>query len=250
MFNGWTFFFQTLNFFVVLFILYRLFFNPLKRVIEKREENVGERLGRIEKAEAKLKADRAECDVQKQEIERLRERALDEAKEEALTEKDALLKEADREMAKAFEKQRGIIDQERQKFEKEIRRQSLEFSLFYTKKLIGGLCDEALHNKRVDRFLNALAQETPEEISALSPSLSHQPCTVILRTPFPPGAQTLAKIETAVKALAGCGEVTVTTVGDPSLLCGIRLEIGNKILDGSLKEELERFKNETEAEMS
>lgn len=250
MFDWWTFFFQTLNFFVVLYILYRLFFNPLKRVIEKREETVGDRLGRIEKAEARLKDAQAECDAQKQEIDRLRERALDEAKEEALTEKDALMKEASQEMAKAFEKQRGIIDQERQKFEKEIRRQSLEFGLFYTKKLIGDLCDEALHDQRTQRFLKALSQETSEEISALKASLEHRPCPVVLRSPFPPQKQTLEKVETALKALLGCEELTFTTIDDPSLLCGIRLEVANKIFDGSLREELERFKSEIEAELS
>jgi F-type H+-transporting ATPase subunit b len=249
MFDWWTFFFQTLNFFVVLYILYRLFFNPLKRVIEKREETVGERLGRIEKAEAKLKEDQAECEVQKQEIERLRERTLDAAKEEALTEKDALMKEASQEMEKAFEKQRGIIDQERKKYEKEIRRQSLEFGLFYTKKLVGELCDEALHAKRIERFLARLPEAPPEEIAALKSSLEHQVCTVVLRTPFPPKAQTLEDIEAALKALVGCEELALTTIDDPSLLCGIRLEVGNKTLDGSLREELECFKNEIEAEL-
>lgn len=250
MFDWWTFFFQTLNFFVVLYILYRLFFNPLKRVIEKREETIGERLGRIEKDEAKLKADQAECEEEKNAIRSLRERALDKAKEEALTEKDALMKEASQEMAKAFEKQRGIIDQEREKYAKEIRRQSLEFGLFYTKKLIGDLCDEALHEKRIERFLKALSQETSEEISALRSSLSHQPCTVVLRTPFPPRKQTLEDIETVLKALLGCEEVAIKSIDDFSLLCGIRLEVANKIFDGSLREELERFKSDIEAELS
>jgi F-type H+-transporting ATPase subunit b len=250
MFDWWTFFFQTLNFFVVLYILYRLFFKPLKGVIEQREATVGERLGGIEKAEARLKADQAECEAQKQEIQRLRERTLDEAKEEALTEKDAMMKEASQEMAKAFEKQRGIIDQEREKYEKEIRRQSLEFGLFYTKKLIGELCDEALNEQRVDRFLSHLPETPPETLSTLKSSLADQPCPVVLHTPFPPGERTLEKIETVLKSLLGCKAVSVTTREEPSLLCGIRLEIANKIFDGSLKEELERFKNDIEAELS
>ena len=248
MFDWWTFFFQTLNFFVVLFILYRLFFNPLRNVIRKREETIGERLLKLQEAEERLREGQAACDEKMKTIENLRERTLDEARKEALTEKDALMKEASQEMAKAFEKQQGILDQEREKYAKEIRRQSLEFGLFYTKKLLGGLCDALLHEERVARFLKALSEEDAAAFAPLRSALEHRPCDAVLHTPFPLQEPTRQKIETALKTLLGCDSVVITVVDDPSLLCGIRLEVGNRILDGSLKEELERFGNEMTGE--
>jgi F-type H+-transporting ATPase subunit b len=246
MFNWWTFFFQTLNFFVVLYILYRLFFKPLKNVILKREETIGERLKKLEEDEERIKADEADYLRQMKEIESLREKALDEAKKEALTEKDALMKEASREMAKAFEKQAGIIDQERGKYEKDIRQMSLEFSLYYTERLLKELSDAQLHRKSIDRFLQALPEQAAGEIEPLKETLSGKSCDLVLYTPFEPEEQTLQKIRDTITQLLECKSVVIRSVEDASLIWGVRLGIGNKILDGSIKGVLERFKTELE----
>ena len=58
MFNWWSFAFGVINFFIVLFILYRLLFKPIKRVIQEREEIINKRLGMVtqkEKEALKLK---------------------------------------------------------------------------------------------------------------------------------------------------------------------------------------------------
>ena len=55
MFNWWTFLFQTINFLVVLYILYRLFFKPLKNIIQTREESLQKRLEQLQAGEDELK---------------------------------------------------------------------------------------------------------------------------------------------------------------------------------------------------
>jgi F-type H+-transporting ATPase subunit b len=249
MFDWWTFFFQTVNFFIVLYILYRLFFNPLRRVIQQREETIGQRLRALEAEEKRVAEDEARYREKMEDIQSLGEKELEEARKKALIEKDLLMKEASKEIAKAFEKQSGILEQEQEKSEKEIREKSLEFSLRYTEKLLRSLSDEQLHQKRVDAFLEALPHSEAEEIMLLKEEFSGKACEITLYTPFMPQKNTQKKIEETMRRLLQCDTVAVQSVEDLSLIAGIRLAIKNKIFDASLKGELERFKEQMESEL-
>ncbi|MBU1642199.1 F0F1 ATP synthase subunit delta [bacterium] len=249
MFNWWTFLFQVVNFFIVLYILYRLFFNPLRRVIQTREEMIGARLQKLEEGEKRIKEDEERYRKEMKEIENLREKELDEARKKALIETDLLMKETEREIAKAYEKQSRIIDQQREKSEKEIRRKSLEFSLHYSEKLLRELSDEALHQKRIDQFLQALPTSDAKEITLLKEELAGNRCEIELQTPFALHESALEKIKEVIGLLLQCDTVMLQSTPDPSLIAGIRLLISNKVLDASIKGELERFKAQMEKEL-
>ena len=249
MFDWWTFFFQVVNFFIVLYILYRLFFNPLKRVIQKREEMIAERIRKLEEGEQRVEEDEARYREKMTEIENLQEKELDEARKKALIETDLLMKEANREIEKAFEKEKRIIEEAEKKSEKEIRQKSLDFSLYYSEKLLSELSDELLHEKRTDQFLQALSESDAEEISLLKEELAGKACEMTLYTPFLPQENMKQKIKETVEGLLQCGTVILHSVQDSSLICGIRLVIENKVFDASVKGALERFKEKMENEL-
>lgn len=249
MFNWWTFFFQVANFFIVLYILYRLFFNPLRRIIQTREEMIKARLQKLEEREKEVKENEERYLGQMEEIQKLREKELVEARKMALIEKDLLVKETEREIAKAFEKEKRIIDQQREESEKEIRRKSLEFSLHYSEKLLRELSDEQLHLKRIDQFLLALPDSDANEIMQLKEALAGKRCEIVLHTPFELHHDMLQKIKEAIADLVQCDEVALQSVREPALIAGIRLVISNMVLDASVKGELERFRAQMEKEL-
>lgn len=249
MFNWWTFFFQIVNFFIVLYILYRLFFNPLKRVIQTREDMISQRLQKLEDGEKHIKENEDRYRQSMKEIQNLREKELDEARKKALIETDFLIKETEKEISKAFEKQSRIIDQQREKSEKEIKHKSLEFSLYYSEKLLTQLSDELIHQKRIDQFLQALPTSDMKEITLLKEELAGKKCEILLYTPFNLQESTLVKIKESICSLLQCHAVILQSIEDISLIAGIRLIISNKVLDASIKGELERFKTQMENEL-
>jgi len=83
MFNWWTFLFQMINFFVVLYILYRLFFNPLKNIIQKRDESLKKRLKELQAGENELKEKEQSYQEKLKEIDILRDKELNTARKEA-----------------------------------------------------------------------------------------------------------------------------------------------------------------------
>ncbi|HHN65335.1 MAG TPA: hypothetical protein ENK09_08260, partial [Nitrospirae bacterium] len=67
MFNWWTFFFQIINFVVVVYILYRVLFRPVRDMILKRRTE-------IERSRADIEKERSEAEALKKEFEeKLRE---------------------------------------------------------------------------------------------------------------------------------------------------------------------------------
>lgn len=210
---------------------------------------IADRLQKLEEGEKRIEENEERYRQEMNKIQNLREKELDEARKKALIETDIQMKKAEKEISKAFEKQSRIIDQQREKSEKEIKHKSLEFSLYYSEKLLTQLSDELIHQKRIDQFLQSLPESDAKEIALLKEELSGKKCEIFLYTPFNLQESTLVKIKESIGSLLRCNEIALQIIEDISLIAGVRLVISNKVLDASIKGELERFKTEMENEL-
>ena len=249
MFNWWTFLFQTINFFVVLYILYRLFFNPLKNIIQKRDDSLKKRLEELEAGENELRAKEQHYRERLKEIDTLKNKELNRARREAEQEKNRLFEEADRELEKERLKQKSIQEDEREKIEKAIKEQSLQFSLDYIARFAIELVDEEMHQKLIEKFLHALKSEEPEEIETLQKEIKHKKCNIRLTTPLKIEEQTMHKIKEVLGDIFNTKAVSIETFFDTSLIGGIKLEIENRIIDGSIFQMLKQLENEASKEL-
>ena len=249
MFNWWTFLFQTINFFVVLYILYKLFFNPLKNIIQKREESLKKRLEELQAGEDELKEKEQRYGEKLKETDTLKNKELNRARKEAEQEKNRLFEEADRELEKERLKQKSIQEDEREKIEKAIKEQSLQFSLDYIARFAKELVDEKMHRKLIEKFLHALKSEESEEIETLKKELKLKKCNTRLTTPLKIEEQTIHKIKEVLGDIFDTKAVSIETFFDTSLIGGIKLEIENRIIDGSILQTLKQLENEASKEL-
>ncbi|MFA7028480.1 MAG: F0F1 ATP synthase subunit delta [Sulfurovum sp.] len=247
MFSWWTFLFQTINFFVVLYILYRLFFNPLKNIIQKRDESLKKRLEELQAGENELKEKEQRYQERVKEIDALKDKALNTARKEAEEEKIRLLEKVDRELEKEREKQKSLQAHEREKIDSAIKEQSLQFSLDYIARFARELIDENMHQKLIETFLHALkSKETEEEIEALKKEIQTKASKIKLTTPLKIKEKTMHKIKEVLGDIFDTKAVTIETFSDTSLIGGIKLEIGNRIIDGSVAQMLKQLQDEAE----
>lgn len=244
MFNWWTFLFQTINFFVVLYILYRLFFNPLKHIIQKREESLKKRLDELKEGEEELKKKEQRYAEKLEEIDILKNKELSSARKEAEQEKNRLFEETDKELEKERIKQEKIQEDEREKIEKAIKEQSLQFSFDYIARFSKKLVDENIHQKLIEKFLHQLKHEESEEIATLKKEITSQKCHIRLTTPLKIEEETMQKIKEVLEEIFDTKAVTIETFSDASLIGGIKLEIANRIIDGSVSQTLKQLENE------
>ena len=247
MFSWWTFLFQTINFFVVLYILYRLFFNPLKHMIQKRDESLKKRLEELQAGESELQEREQRYQEKLKEIDTLKDKAFDTARKEAEEEKSRLMEKAERELEKEREKQKSIQEHEREKIDSAIKEQSLQFSLDYIARLARELIDEDMHQKLIEKFLHTLkSEEREEEMEALKKEIETKAFKIKLATPLHIEAQTMHKIKEVLGDIFGTKTVIIETFSDSSLIGGIKLGIGNRIIDGSIAQVLKQLQDEAE----
>jgi len=207
---------------------------------------ITQRIENFEEREKRIVQDEEYYKNSMKEIQSLRDKEIDEARKQALIEKDLLIKETEREIARIYEKQSMIIEQERAKFEKEIYQKSLEFSLYYSEKLLKELSDEQLHRKRIDKFLQALSKSDTKEISSLQEELTGKICKTTLYTPFELNEEALGTIKDVLGKVFKCNTVELQIIKDISLIAGVRLILGSKVFDASFKGELEQLKEKME----
>gem|GEM_PF-2821521 len=210
---------------------------------------IAKRLEDLENREKRVAQDEERYKNNMKEIQYLRDKEIDEARKQALIEKDLLTKETNKEIANAFEKQSMIIEQEREKFEKELRQKSLEFSLYYSEKLLKEISDEQLHQKRIDKFLRALSLSDTKEIGSLKEELAGKECKIIIYTPFELEEDALIVIKDVLARVFKCDTVELQILDDTSLIAGVRLIVDSKVFDASFKGELERLKEKMQNEL-
>jgi F-type H+-transporting ATPase subunit b len=250
MFNWWTFFFQIINFFVVLYILYKLFFNPLKRVIQKRDELLSKRLEEVEAGESKLKEQEQAYQEKLQEIDILKGRELSIARKEAQDEKKRLLEQADKEIEKERLKQGSILELERKEVERTIKEQSIYFGMDYVKRFAEELMDEEMHHKLIEKFFDELKRADTHEIEMLKKEIKTKKCKIKLTTALKVEEKTIHTIKDTLEHTLNINIASLESFVDSDLIGGIKLEIENKILDGSIQKTLEQLKEEAVRELS
>ena len=242
MFNWWTFFFQTINFFVVLYILYRLFFNPLKHIIQTRDETLKKRLQQLQAGENELKEKEQRYQEKLKEIDILRDKALNSARREAQEEKKRILNETKQAQEKERLRQNTIQKHEKEKIETLIKEQSLQFSLDYIARFTGELMDEVMHQKLIEKFLHTLKNEETEQTAALKKEIKTK-ALIRLSTPLKIEEQTMQRIKELLEEIFETKTVNIKTFLDTSLIGGIKLEVANKIIDGSISQTLKQLED-------
>lgn len=249
MFNWWTFFFQTINFFVVLYILYKLFFNPLKNIIQKRDELLSKRLEDIEAGESKIKEQEQAYQEKLKEIDILKGRELSIAREEAQEEKKRLFEQADKEIEKERLKQESILELEREEVDRTIKERSLYFGMDYIKRFAEELIDEEMHQKLIEKFLYELKSAYTDKIEILKKEIKTRECKIKLTTALKIEEKTMHKIKETLENTLDIKIASLETFVDSALIGGIKLEIENKIIDGSIQQTLEQLKDEAVKEL-
>lgn len=236
-FNIWTFLLQTINFIVLLFILKRLLFRPVRDILRKRRDLVRESL---EKAELTQKEAQALKEEQQAEMERLKEqrvRMIDEMRADVLEEKKKLLAEAGRDAAERVEKAMALFGKEKAGFEAGLKDRAVETVHLFSTNLLRGISDEELHRGIWRRFRNEL-ERISKDIAARA--MHEEEVNIEIASAYPLLEEELGALQSAMgKELSR--KVTIHQTIDETLIAGITLRSGDMVYDSSLAGQVNAF---------
>lgn len=219
---------QIFNFLILIVVLRVWVYKPILGLLQKRRENIAQgledaRVAAEARANAEKEAEKiiAEAQAEGGKIVRdANERAQGLAKE--------VKAEAEAEAAKAHENALAEAEIERNRVLGELRGQVAALSIAATQKLVGEALDEKRQRALLDEFFSGV--KSGKVVVLDDVSFKGEAAEVVSALPLTENEQDTVKKD----VLARVGAQAVTFRVDPSILGGLVIKVGDKLMDGSV----------------
>lgn len=228
---------QIFNFLILFVILRAWVFNPIVDMLEKRRERIAQGLedARVaEEAREKAEEEAEKILAQAQQDANKKVREATERAEEAAREVRAQAETDANEIRANASKEAELVQQEALR---ELRGQIASLAMAAAQKLIGEALDEKRQRSLIDEFFSGV--EAGEVVVLEGETLAGDRAQVTSAVPLTDAEQ--EKVKSQVLERLG-GEGTVEFKVSPSILGGLLIRVGDRVLDGSVAGKLETLR--------
>lgn len=224
---------QILNFALVFIVLRAFVFKPIMDLLDKRRKSIAQGLQDAQvAAEARANAEKdAQEILTKAQAEA--NQNIREATERAEVVSKEIMAQAESDAAKAREAALADAGLERDRMLADVRGQVAALAMAATHKLIGDALDEKRQRALIDEFFSGV--KSGEVIVLEETGLSGASAEIISALPLTEEEKEIVRQDITSKT----GSQTVTFRVDPSILGGLVVKVGDKVLDGSVSGQLE-----------
>jgi F-type H+-transporting ATPase subunit b len=236
--NLGTFLFYLLNFIALMIVLAAWIYNPMINALESRQKKIAQGL-----EDARAAADaRAKAETEAQHLLGLARleasRKLREATEKAETAMLEARQAAEKEIAAQREAARAELQAERDRLFADIRPKVAMLAIAAAQKLIGQMMDEKRQHALIDEFFSGVRSGKVvllEEGGGLPAAAAE----VVSALPLSEAEQKTIRSEMTRKAGA---EIPVAFQVDPDLLGGLKIRVGDRVIDGSVAGQIDSLR--------
>ena len=224
---------QVLNFAIVLILLYRWAYTPIMKMLAKRRDTIAQgledaRIAAEARANAEAEARQVIAKAQSEAAERVRE-ATQRAEAVALDVKA----EAEGEAAKIREEALSDAGLERERLLGDLRGQVAALAMAAAQKLIGEALDEKRQRSLINEFFSGV--KAGKVVVLEDADFQGASAEIVSALPLTDSEKESVRKEITSKV----GAQTVAFRVDPSILGGLVVKVGDKVLDGSVAGQLE-----------
>ncbi len=224
---------QILAFFIVMITLNVWVFKPMMAMLNKRRETIAKGI-----EDARVAAE-ARADAEKQaakivaEAEKKASQTVAESRERAEAAAKDVKSATEAEAAKARDAALKEVESERNRILGDLRGQVAALSIAAAQKLVGEALDEKRQHTLINEFFSGV--KSGKVIVLDDANLKGESAEVTSALPLTKDEESTVKKD----VLSRIGAQAVTFRVDPSILGGLVIKVGDKILDGSMSGKLE-----------
>jgi F-type H+-transporting ATPase subunit b len=232
------FLFQVFNFIIVLVLLTAWAYKPLMNALENRKKKIAQSLedARIA-AEARANAE-AEAEKILAEARTQAAKEITEATNRAEKAAHDVLAQAEKDAAKIRNDATTETMVERERVLSEVRNQIAALAIAATQKLVGEALDERRQHVLIQEFFSGIKQGNVVVLEGIT--LSGASAEVTSALPLTTDEQ--LKVKNEILSKFGGQQETVSFRVDPSILGGLVIKVGDKVLDGSVSGQLDSLR--------
>jgi F-type H+-transporting ATPase subunit b len=228
------FLFQVFNFAVMVILLYAWAYKPILRSLENRRSKITQGMedARVA-AEARANAEKDAAKIIAESQAKASQMVRDATERAELAAKDVRAA-AEGEAGKAREAALAEVQEERNRILGDLRGQVATLSIAATQKLLGEALDEKRQHALIDEFFSGV--RSGKVVVLEGAEIAGASAEVTSALPLTKDEQDRVKQDVLVKMGR---QASVTFRVDPSILGGLLIRVGDKVLDGSVAAQLE-----------
>jgi F-type H+-transporting ATPase subunit b len=229
-FNIWTLLFQIINFVVLLVILKRILYKPVREVMEKRRGMIEQKVREAEHTRNEAQALRDKYQAEMNGLKELKSRMLEDLQGEVNDERKRLIGKAREDADRIAAREKVLLNAEKQTIEAEIKEKILDSVSVFSSNLLRDITDETLHKAAFRKFIGELGSFAPK-LRKMKEETA--PLAIELAAAYPLNAGDIEKVRETVQSHTA-RTVVVTAVVDHSLIGGVRMKAEDQLFDASL----------------
>lgn len=223
---------QILNFLLIWFLLSRLVFPRVLKALEERRALIEKGLEDAKAAEQLRASAQAERQRILEEAIAERQRIVAEAVRQAEQQRAQILAEARAEAQRLLEVAREEAERERERILGELRSHIATLALAAAYRVVGDALDEARHRRLIQEFFTTMPPGASEELRGVKGDRVE----VISAIPLQEEEKRSIRQELAAR-LDLAGDVIFRV--DPTILGGLVVRVGDRVVDGSVRSRME-----------
>jgi F-type H+-transporting ATPase subunit b len=237
-FNIWTLLFQITNFIVLLVILRRILYRPVREIMEKRRGIIEREMQDAErtKGEAQVLKDKYQSEMN--DLKNQKAQMLEAVQEEVSEERKRLVDEARADAERVIAREKTLENAEKRTFEAEMKDKILDSVSIFSSNLMRDIADESFHKAVFRKFINGLEDRMPEITLAAG---KEETVSIDLSTAYPLHDEDVEKVTDFVQHRIG-RKVAVATMVEPALIAGVRMKAGDLVIDSSIAGQIQALK--------
>ena len=244
--GGWNIFYGLLNFAILAAILYFAGRKIVVKMFKTRRDRIAGELERARQASENAAALQDDLNASGAETEKLCEQIISDAESRA---RENSLRERDGDQAAADEIRRETSRENRHVMydaRRALTDMAADSVTAAAGRLLGGEDRTKDREQLKERFIEYLEHELNPSVCDLARAERGEIIHIKVSSEKEPAPEYVERITALVKSRFGAAEVTAEALEDPSLIGGVRLQIGDTVYDGSLSGMLSRVKKSLE----
>lgn len=244
-FSWWTFALQAANFLILIWLLQRFLFKPVKEMVARRKQEIARVLTEASQEKKSAELIKLEIESKRSEIDQERHRIVDQAREQLSAERTRMLEEVRVETAKIREQALKQIAEERASASDQLFEHTVALAKGLAERLLRELDLPSMEQPFLARVINYIDQLAPEERAKLVSRFDG--AALLVTTAHPLDVQQQSKWREQLSERLGAG-FQIEFNADPALIVGAVISFPHGILRFNWRDSLNAAVKELHAD--
>jgi F-type H+-transporting ATPase subunit b len=228
-FSWTTFALQAVNFLILVWLLKRFVFRPVRAALDQRKLEMARAQADVQSARDHAEAARKDFETRQMQLEAQRQALADQSRAQMAEERSRMIEEARAEIGRQSTAAQKLLQEERERAARELSERTVRLALQIAQTLLRQIASSGLDQLFLDRVVEHLDSLPEAERNALLTQLARDAGQLTVTTASPLQATAQSQWRAALNPRLG-GSPRISFATDAALIAGVELNFPHAVL--------------------